>query len=404
LRDRDVARPFILTYSIHNLDLPEKYELSVVGHELWHLTGTSATGPKRELLLNALRDEMSQSPSRESVEEFNRSYALLWEALAYDAQLRLESTSVELAEQIQITIESDKALADLVSSVRQLTNLVIPFVKQSSVPSVDLVIGYLHECMDLLGRLNVPPEDIKTAFKSCPNTFATRLSDLEKSSWTALTFDSILSSLPESVRRSGRIFKLVDVSDPRNVREFSLSRVRSGFNHDFFIQNLRFHEALLELVAIDTSELLAKYVGAMLDEFGVTSPVVYRTVDSLETAVPRVIRTHVQNPPCESTFRRLGEHIRLGQTYATKWKIRLERAQLMQESRRHIDFLRSLYRFSDDLVCPDNRDIENYRCALYSKLRKMIVSYVRLDRSSSKSTYNSFTMTGLCANSERDLR
>jgi hypothetical protein len=373
LRDRAVARPFVLTYSIHNLDLPKKYELSVVGHELWHLTGTSATGPKRELLLNALKDELSQSPNRESVEEFNRSYALLWEALAYDAQLRLGSTSVELADQIQATIENDKALADLVYSVRRLTNLVVPLVKQPFAPSVDLVVGYLHECIDLLGRLNVPPRDIATAFKSSPNTFETRLPDLKQLNWTAVTFSSILSSLPERVRQTGRVFRLVDVSDLGNVQAFPLSRIRTAFNHDFFIQDLRFHEALLKLVDSDTSELLAEYVGAILDEYGVTSPVAYRTVDSLETATPKVIRTYVQNPPHEATFRRLEERITLGQTYSDKWKVRLERAQLMQESRRYIRFLRLLYGFSDALVCPDDRNIENYRCTLYSRLRRIIV-------------------------------
>ena len=374
LRDRDVARPFVLTYSIHNLDVPKKYELSVVGHELWHLTGTSATGPKRELLLNALRDELNQSASRESVEEFNRSYALLWEALAYDAQLRLDSTSVELADQIRTTIESDKALAETVSSVRQLTNLAIPLVKQPSVSPVDLVVGYLHECIDLLGRLNVPSRDILAAFKFSPKTFETHLSDLEQSSWTAVTFNSILSSLPTDLQQPGGFFKLVDVSDPQNVQAFSLSGIRSAFNHDFFIQDLRFHEILLDLVKTDTSERLAKYVGAMLDEYGVTSPVAYRTVDSLETATPRVIRTYVQNPPREATFRRLQERITLGETYAEKWKVRLERALLTHESGRYIRFLQSLYSLSDALVCPDNRDIENYRRALYSKLREMIVS------------------------------
>jgi hypothetical protein len=354
--------------------LPKKYELSVVGHELWHLTGTSATGPKRELLLNALRDELNQSASRESVEEFNRSYALLWEALAYDAQLRLDSTSVELADQIRTIIESDKALADTVSSVRQLTNLAIPLVKQPSVSPVDLVVGYLHECIDLLGRLNVPSKDILAAFKFSPKTFETHLSDLEQSSWTAVTFNSILSSLPTDLEQPGRVFKLVDVSDPQNVQAFSLSGIRSAFNHDFFIQDLRFHEILLDLVKTDTSERLAKYVGAMLDEYGVTSPVAYRTVDSLETATPRVIRTYVQNPPREATFRRLQERITLGETYAEKWKVRLERALLTHESGRYIRFLQSLYSLSDALVCPDNRDIENYRRALYSKLREMIVS------------------------------
>jgi len=372
LREREVARPMILTYSIRNLDFPKEYDLSVVGHELWHLAGTSATGPKRALLLEALRDELDSHPNMPFVEEFNRSLALLWEALAYEAQLRHRSTPEELAKQISATLEYDRGLAEIVPSTRDLINAITPWLKEPDDLRIDLVVGYLHECIDILGRLGVSPHLILQTFKENSKTLKTKM-PTSKQSWTSFVVSSMLSSLPVATEAVEKVFRVIDVADPEQAQNVSLSGIRSSISHDFFVQDLRFFEDLTEILESDTSEALAKYVGANLDEFGVTSPIAYQTVDSLESATPSLIRTYVENPPPEAMFLRLQERISTGQIYARRWRGRLEKELLVQLSGTYMRFLRSLYDFSDDLVCPSERNIDDHRRMLYSKLRRLIL-------------------------------
>jgi len=97
------------------------------------------------------------------------------------------------------------------------------------------------------------------------------------------------------------------------------------------------------------------------------------TVDSLESADPRIIRAQVQNLAREAIFLRLQERISIGETYIAKYEDRLEKQGLIRLSKEYMHLLRSLYSLSYSVLCPNENDINSYGSMLYARLRELII-------------------------------
>ena len=262
----------MLTRHVYNLELPEELRPSVFTHELVHFSCAERSRTKAMLLSEALKGDSGIGYSHSFVEEYNAGLALLWEALAYYAQLRAPETPLLLAERLLSVREGwVRAVIELVYKIDSFASTLISRTRFVDVNPHGLVWMELARGIRTLERAGVGVSDVCRRVEALLETPLDEFPDFRSSEeWEDLFRAKLLGGTPAP----GGVSPQILVSDSLSLW------------------------GLLRRIA-EEGELdsVKPYVFGVVEEFGVATPVVAHEVDSLYE--PRRVKIDVCIIPSE---------------------------------------------------------------------------------------------------------
>jgi len=349
LGQRKVAIPIILHRIIFNLRLHIKYRTSVFGHELWHFVGSSNTKVKKDLMIQAIKHELNAKPDYPFVEDYDQSLVPLWEAIAYQNQLSRDSTPKELAEAIISTLKEDARQYDLVMLVDSFVRNVTSKLAKTTDMTGDMLSGHILQAIDVLHRLGLSFPIILESFKKLLAVSEGEIPPLKHmQDMTAFASAFLFKSIPE--QSSNDYVLAMDIVDRRKAYRLPIKKTAPSHLMDYELQDVNYWKELRDFFLHDTDQRLKKYALSVLDDFGVATPLILCTVDSLggiEQIDSKNVTVHF--PDRKAMLLRLGERINLASRYAKEWEERLHKAGVLGDFRNYLKFLDSMHDIPESL-------------------------------------------------------
>jgi hypothetical protein len=336
--------------------------------------GSSNTKVKKELMIEAMKHELDTKPNHLFIETYDQKLVPLWEAIAYQSQLRLEHTPKELAEAILRTLKEDTQQYELVMLVDAFVRNITGRLAKTTDMTGDILSGYILQTIDILHRLGLDFSVIFDAFNKLLAVSKEEVPPLGSiQDMTTFVSNYLFKSIPKQSKNDYVL--AVDIADTKNTFRLPIERTTPSYLMDYVLQDVTYWQEVRELFSKDTSHCLKKYGLAVLDDFGVATPIIICTVDSLDKLEPNRLPVTVHYPDKKVMLLRLGERLKLARRYTMDWKERLEKAGLSGEYENYVHFLSSLRDISEVLGAANGNNVLACQEKAYEFLKSRLTSH-----------------------------